>query len=574
MKRNIVYLLLLVLIAGFFLYFARSIVEITMVQLRMDITRRQLLNYELASNILDSRFDNLKGETSDFDGEVRMSVLESSVLNSDLEQPPIQMGPYEYTGLFAVNSIRLLNLKGMLSLEDDAERLLMLQYAFFMQRKKRYDRAINAYDKLQTEVGIDKDEDRAFVLLHSGYSYALAGKIEDAVSRLGFVRNEFAGTHFADSAGDLLDVLLNVGRRAMRDAENPNLSRSDRAHAYFRAYRFLKVIEMLENDIQNSSTESKLIYARSLEESGRIEDSTEIYKQLVQAGADENVMRRANRRLLLLGNFYSAGEDVKEFAERQAYLMGDTEAVRQINERLVYFEQPRFFERLQQDGDIELPPELIEEIRKNLKNSLPPEEVASLPAVQVPEEVAAAAETEANRSEAESGAEPGAAEPVDTAQNEEQAKQAAQPPVAAARPAPVARVPRQYVPPYNPYWQRAYTPPRPARRAPSNKNVRIVFEDGREILARAVEIEGDLMRIEQGGTSIEMDFALVEAIRGEDDETGVAMRLAGNEVVEGASMRYDGGDVSIVSADGEEQDVEAEVVRIESAHLPEAEDEQ
>lgn len=577
MKRNGLNFLLLAGIAGFFLYFAQSIVEITMFQLRLDISRRQLLNYELASNILNSRFDNLSRETDDFDGEVRMSVLESSVLNSELKQSPLEMGAYEWGGLAAVNFIRLLNFKGFLSLQDDADRLLLLQYAFFMQRKKRYDRAIEGYVKLEDQLGVDKEDDRAFVLLHSGYSYALAGKIDDAVNRLGRVRQDFAGTHFASSANVLLDFLLNEGRRALRDAENPNLPTTERAAAYYRAGRFLKVVSLLEPDIQASGAETKLIYARSLEESGRVKDSTEVYKQLVESGAGDEIMRKANRRLLLLGNFYSAGEDVKEYAERQAYLMGDSEAVQQINERLVYFDKPKFFEHLKEAGEIEVPEEMIKEIRDNLEDTLPAEEVAALPVFsKPPEEVIAAAGPETQKAETAQApaTEPGqpAAPSTPAAQKEDVA---AVPPPAAPKsqpqpqpqPQPHAVPQRPAAPPvYRRYWQ-PYVP-RPA--APA-KDVRIRFKDGREMRARNVEIQGDLMRVQQGGTTIEMDFTLVEKVEGQDGDTGVALTLEGDETLEGVSFEHDDDEITLRTADGETKRVARDLVRIRSANLPKQE---
>ena len=371
MKRALPVLLLLVGLAGFFFYFAHSIVQVTLFQLRLDITRRELLHYELASGLLDARLQNAVEDARDFDGEIRISVLESSVLNVRPDHRALEPDLFEWSGLVGVNFVRMLNGKELLDLRGDARRLLLLQYAFFMQRKKRYDRALVAYQKLEREIDSGTREDRAFVLLHGAFCYALTGQFGDAVVRLKRVRAEFAGTHFAGSAAVLLDYLLHAGGETLREAENENLPAVRRARAYFRSGRFERVLALLESPADRAGVRERWIYARSLEETGRIEDAVAAYGELRDRAPDPGSRLRANRRLLLLGNFYGAGGEVKTKAERDAVLMGDESALHQLEKRKTHYEKPAFIERVRESGRAGDSDSLVDLIESGLKQALP-----------------------------------------------------------------------------------------------------------------------------------------------------------------------------------------------------------
>lgn len=465
MKTGRIYLLVLALSAAVFAFCAHAIVQITIFQLRLDILRRELLGYELASGLLGSRLENLMRARQDFDGEIRMSVLESSVLNA--EPVPLEPGAIEYSGMLAVNLARFLNFKPPLRLDADAEHLLMLQYAFFMQRKKRYQAAIAAYEKIEAG-GIGRGEDLAFVLLHGGYSHALAGNFGEAVARLQRVRREFAGTHFSRSAQVLLDFLLREGGAALVQAEDRSLAPEKRARAYFRAGRFRRVVELLAERAERLRPPDRLLLARALEESGRIAPAADQYRRLVEGGGDRKLRRQANRRLLLLGNFYAGGREVKRYAERQALALDDRQALRQIEKRRAYYDPPRIVARVGQDEG-SVPAELLARLRRELTGHLPTEEIRP-----------GAPATETARLES---IEPAAADK------------------------PVAPEPS----------------PAPAARPP----LRIVLKDGREIPAQAVEFAGAELLLE-GGTGLQrIDPGQVRTILGRNESAGVRMSLDG-----------------------------------------------
>ena len=72
--------LLILFVLGFI---SQSIVKVSLVQLRVMLAREQLLNYELSSRMLRTKFKQMLLQKDDLTTEVKMKVLESSVMNFD-----------------------------------------------------------------------------------------------------------------------------------------------------------------------------------------------------------------------------------------------------------------------------------------------------------------------------------------------------------------------------------------------------------------------------------------------------------------------------------------------------------
>ena len=273
-----------------------------------------------------------------------MNILESRVMNYHFKNLNIETNNYEKAGIVAVNLVRMLNFKPFLRIDKDRESLLNLQYAFFLEKKKRFHMAAKKYAELEKILQNSLSNDYAFVLLHHGYCLALSGEREKSIDRLKTVEILYNGTHFADSASLMLSVL---SENKIKDImiEKKYTDGKEKGIAYFKTGQFNKAIFHLEKG-EKLSGRDKFILARSYEESGRVKKSIPIYYKVINNYADMSLKKKATRRLLILGKFFDGGISTIKFAIRQSIRNGDREAIDQIRQANKLHRKPVLIENL------------------------------------------------------------------------------------------------------------------------------------------------------------------------------------------------------------------------------------
>ncbi|MBI3394345.1 MAG: hypothetical protein HY042_00770, partial [Spirochaetia bacterium] len=267
MRRVLSFVALLFVMLGFAVT-SQGILRVTMLELRLQIMRDQLLNYELSSRMLKARFKQMARKQSDDIGtEMKMKVLESGVLNSRQEASTMKLDPMERMGLFTVNLIRRISLKSTLSLEEDQGKLILLEYAFFQERQRNFEQASKAYAELEARLKTESGDNQAFALLHYGYCLALLGDIDEAKRRLVTVKDDYKGTHYAENASLLL-AMLSAGEETDKDIQTKYKDDRDKARAYYEAGQYAMAVKTFDtlNQLNNRET---FMHGRSLEETGQ-----------------------------------------------------------------------------------------------------------------------------------------------------------------------------------------------------------------------------------------------------------------------------------------------------------------
>ena len=327
MSRWLPAVIVALLIAGF-AFVAQAIIGVKLLELRVKISRERILNYELSSRVLKEKFISLvRSESQGFQKEIKQNLLESAIMN-DRDPEALALSWTERIGYWVINAIRPLALKPFLHLLADQEELILMKYAFFMERNRRYDEAIKKYKKLLSIMPKDRSDARGFALLHTGYSMAVSGKTDEAIQVLETVRREFAGSHFSQTAATLLS-LLREQNETRSQIEKEGLSEIEKARRYFERSLYALAIPLFERQ-KSLLPMDRYRLSRSFEETGRIKKAIEGYLAIVKEDRDPAAVRAANRRLLLIGNFYGGGKKVKKFAEKKAQDLGDTTAVEEI----------------------------------------------------------------------------------------------------------------------------------------------------------------------------------------------------------------------------------------------------
>jgi tetratricopeptide (TPR) repeat protein len=356
----------------FFLVSIDSVIQTKFVELRLGIQKNQLMNYELSSKALREKFRRIFLERENIEGELRLNALESNLLNTDLSPASLNLRWSERLGWEVVNLVRILTLKSRISIQDDEKNLLLLQLAFYQERTRQFSLAKENYLKLLNSLPFPSDE-YGFAKLHMGFCLMMMGNSSEGDMVLNELVAEFPGTHYADSAKILLN-LIQENKRKLTQIGKSNYSDSEKARRFYSLGKYEEVISLLKNQ-QKITNPTRYLRARSFEELGNTESALEDYFKILEEGIDRDLAKKANRRLLLLGSIYSKDDALSSIAERNAKSLGDTEilpmvrsAKEEIKETKIIqilekLPDPEFKENLKQISERK---EQIQEFSKNI----------------------------------------------------------------------------------------------------------------------------------------------------------------------------------------------------------------
>jgi len=357
---------LILLLALLFALITQAIVSVTLLELRVQIAAERILNFELSSRMLKTRFRQMLTGEDNLKGEIKVNVLESSVLNFEKFELEGTDTAINKLGIFVINGVRRLNFKQPIRLSEDREFMKQLQVAFYLERNRRYDAARAKYE------GLIKSDDAigdtgAFLKLHSGYCGALTNEVEASIVRLKEVISEYPGTHYAETAQLILD-LLDERKRRTDKLGNQNLTEREMARALFGVGDYSGALAKFKK-LEGLSLDEKYMMSRSLEETGQVKDAVSGYMDVVNRGGNTDPAVKSNRRLMLIGNFYNGGKEVRQFSEQNAVKLGDTQTLASVQEGKELQLRPVIVERLLTSND-KKDSELLNDIKKDLSEAL------------------------------------------------------------------------------------------------------------------------------------------------------------------------------------------------------------
>ncbi|MDB5102522.1 MAG: hypothetical protein JWP91_211 [Fibrobacteres bacterium] len=193
-----------------------------------------------------------------------------------------------------------------------------LEAAYFFERSRKYDKAIEIYSKGLAGKNLSP-EVSATLLLHRGFCASLTGEYrkakEDFTKTAGLVP-ESEEAHVAIKLRELTQGLEDQVRLAQESKQAPFQA----GRQLFLLANYTEAAKSLSKVISNPMSDSaeklqsRYLYARSQEEMGQDSDAVLTYRTLIQSAPNSEEAKKANRRLYVLGKFYSNDEDLAKSA--------------------------------------------------------------------------------------------------------------------------------------------------------------------------------------------------------------------------------------------------------------------
>ena len=309
--------------------FIQSLLASRFYELRVSLLRERILSLEFSTRIMQNKILYASRLTSNYEDELASTVQESRIMNSDLIEGIV---PSYWTsiGLYASNFVRLISFRPTIEWSKDKERIILLTYAFFMERNKRYKIALNKYDVAIKSFDSSKNDLLAFALLHKGYLLTILGEYDKAEPVLRTITKDFVFSSYMRTAEMVLDLITRKRLEASLITKNSK-STLQKARDYFEIENYSNSCREYDKIKYLSNFKDIYYNARCKEEIGDIVAAVKKYKYLIEAKkVNINFKKNANRRLLLIGNFYHIGKALGDYAEKKAYELKDTSAVKKV----------------------------------------------------------------------------------------------------------------------------------------------------------------------------------------------------------------------------------------------------
>lgn len=193
-----------------------------------------------------------------------------------------------------------------------------LEAAYFFERSRKYDKAIEIYAKGLGNASLSPDVS-ATLLLHRGFCASLMGEYEKAKADFNKVIGLVPETEEAHVALRLRELTQGLEDQ-VRLAKNTKQAPFQAGKQLFLLANYAEAAKSLQQVINSATADpteklqSRYLYARSQEELGQDSDAVLTYRTVIQAAPNSEEAKKANRRLYVLGKFYSNDEDLAKSA--------------------------------------------------------------------------------------------------------------------------------------------------------------------------------------------------------------------------------------------------------------------
>ena len=271
--------------------------------------------YELIKRRMTQGEDNI----SNYELEARIQSLTSgdplkapkSTWNTRLYRAPIRL---------VVNCTRLLLGKKIISPKEDDQIINVLEIGYFWERNRNYAEALKIYGDVIKTPGVTQAIKSA-VMVHKAFCVSMLGNYKESKSIYEQVISLYPNTEAGILSWKLLDFIQTMedNRAAL---ENRQLSEMEKARQFYLVMDFRNAIKNYSVFLEHSpatelACEARFYKGRAHEELGETEDAIAEYRWVMKNDTQQQWARQANRRMLMIGQFYEQQKSITDEAKRQ-----------------------------------------------------------------------------------------------------------------------------------------------------------------------------------------------------------------------------------------------------------------
>ena len=261
-----------------------------------------------------------------------------------------------------LNSIRFALGKEFVNLQEENKIIKVLEIGYFWERNRKYSEAIKIYKEVLDMPDLDHDV-RSAVLIHKAFCHSMMSEYKKSKEMYERVINLYPNTEAGILSWKLLGFLekMEVKRQKVKRTK---LTHFDKAKQYYLVMDYRNSIKYFSKFLQENKkgrriAEARFFKGRSHEEIGETEEAVEEYRRIIKIDRTKKWAKEANRRMLMLGEFYDYKKKMAEEAKKQLSNYQDGSFLNRVDKFKNLWSASSIKEELQKSGDKE---KTIEEV--------------------------------------------------------------------------------------------------------------------------------------------------------------------------------------------------------------------
>lgn len=243
----------------------------------------------------------------------------SSLLSDTMQKKRVPLEQYEILAVPAIYTINFFrSIIGKEPIKDikDSKSNVFLEIAYYYERNKYYEEALQIYNRALSEGNIDRTT-TAGILLHRGFCHSIIGNFKEAKEDYNRIIKEFSDEKVSITAVILLKYLEGFRTEAVRviKDEKDSIVKGEKLYKLIAYKESLRVLEKVEKDADPEEiSRIRLVKARCFEELAEKEKAVNTYQKIIKEDRNSEYAKMANRRVFIIGSIAENGEKLKKMA--------------------------------------------------------------------------------------------------------------------------------------------------------------------------------------------------------------------------------------------------------------------
>ena len=258
-------------------------------------------------------------QLNNYEFEAKMQALSSGDALPE-QETGTRKKIYRLPVRFILNGIRHLLGKPIINPKEEDRIYSVLEIGYFWERNRRYNEALKIYDEVLGTPDLNR-ELRAAILVHKAFCYSMTSRYDQSKIIYEQVISNYPNTEAGILAWKLLDF-INSMEKEREKVQKARISGMEKAKQFYLLMDFRNAIKdysifLAQKQPVKTEVEARFYKGRSHEELGEIEEAMMEYRAIIKKDVSKVWARQANRRMLMLGEFYEQQKSISDEAKRQ-----------------------------------------------------------------------------------------------------------------------------------------------------------------------------------------------------------------------------------------------------------------
>lgn len=337
-RNHIITVSFVILIVVLSIFFNNTIISIRLSEIDHHLHRVALDNHASQTFSIVSRYELIKRRIESDEPDLEQYKDEGRVQAIlSLDTLPERKGDVQslskwHPAQVVLSGLRFILGKEQIQNESNDAAHFELEQAYLLERNRQYERALHIYDSLIEAADYTRKVE-ASLLMHKAFCLSMLSNFKKSAETYKEVISRFPQS----PEGALSQKLLAFIQSMQKQKEQITSAKADAHEVGKKLYSYMDykgAIKELDTYLKKKDAKQKnsahFYKGRAHEELGEYKYAVHEYRQVMNLGKESSWSRKANRRLVILGDFYKQRHTTISKARENLVQHGDTLFIKEV----------------------------------------------------------------------------------------------------------------------------------------------------------------------------------------------------------------------------------------------------